>query len=94
MSGGAKGEDIRAQAQPIIDLAFQDRLAVLGAIALAMDDMSTAHPQPGAFAQEFLAEPRGKDSGQTMEVQYHFPGNGTTLQFGQNPLLYAGFGVE
>ncbi len=92
--GGAEGEDFRAQAQPIIHLALQNRLPLLGAVSLPMDDLGAAYPAPGAGRQKLVTELFGEGCGQAMQIQFQFPGDGPPLEIVQDPLLNAGFGVE
>lgn len=92
--GGAKGENLRAQTEPVIDLALENRLSFLGAISLAMDDLGATEPTPGAGCQKFVAELFGEGDGQAMEIQLQFPGDSSPLEIVQDPPLHAGFGIE
>jgi len=92
--GGAEGENILPQAQPVVDLALEDRLSLLGALALAMDDAGTADAATGALGEKFVAKLGGEDDGQAMEVQLQFRFDGTTLEVGEDALLDPGPGEE
>jgi len=67
---------------------------LLGTVALAVDDLGAANAPAGAVIQEFPAELFGEDRGQTVKIQLQPPGNGTTLEVRQDPLLDPGPGKE
>jgi hypothetical protein len=82
------------QSQPIIDLAFEYWLPFLRAIPLAMDDLGTANPAVLADREESIAELFGIGTGQTVEVQFQFPGDSPSLEVSENSLLDTGPGEE
>jgi hypothetical protein len=82
------------QSQPIIDLAFEYWLPFLRAIPLAMDDLGTANPAVFADREEFITELFGIGTGQTVEVQFQFPGDSPSLEVSENSLLDTGPGEE
>lgn len=59
-----------------------------------MDDLGTANPAVFADREEFITELFGIGTGQTVEVQFQFPGDSPSLEVSENSLLDTGPGEE